>query len=256
MQGPTAFLVALAALSSAAPLHASEQSFRAEYSVTLLGLPIARASFDSTFLEDRFTIAGTVASTGVGRIFDDTKGTTQVEGAIGKDGAQPSSYVLDYVSDGKQGHTTIRFGGAGVESVVNRPEPKRRSPWVPLTADALHATLDPITSTLIRTSDANEVCNRTIRFFDGELRADLELTHMSIGALPGFDGEGVTCQARFVPVAGYRQGRRQIEFLRNRSRITISFAKLGETGFYTPVDASIGTQVGTVRVTASRIALR
>ena len=244
----TAFALAFAALAGVAPSTAAEQSFRAEYSVTLLGMPIARARFDSTFHADRFTIDGTVASSGVGRIFDDTKGTTRVEGTLRGEGAQPRSYVLDYVSGGKQGHTTIRYRSGGVESVVNKPEPKRRSPWIPLTDEVLREALDPISSTLIRTSDPAEVCNRTIRFFDGELRADLRLTHVSTGA-----GDGVTCAARFVPVAGYRQGRRQIEFLRDRSRITISFARLGETGFYTPVDASIGTQVGTVRVTASRI---
>lgn len=257
MRGPCQFLFVLAALAAASPASAAEHhAFRAEYSITLLGLPIARASFDSTFTRNRFSITGTVASSGVGRLFDQTSGTTRVEGAIRRDGAQPRSYVLDYVSGGKQGHTAIRFAGDGVESVVNRPEPKQRPDWVPVTAATLRTALDPISSTLIRTDDPSAICNRTIRFFDGELRADLRLSHRATGPLPGFPGEGVTCSARFVPVAGYRQGRRQIEFLKNRSRISITFTQLGETGFYTPVDASIGTQIGTVRVIASRLETR
>lgn len=249
------FAAALASVS-AATAAAETRSFRAQYSVTLLGMPIGKASFDSTFTGDRFRIEGKVASSGVGRIFDRTNGTTLVEGAIGRDGARPQSYVLDYVSGGKKGHTTIRFSGSGVESVVNLPEPEPRERWVPVTPDALRAAMDPITSTLIRAADPREVCNRTIQFFDGELRADLKLSHRSTGPVRGFSGEGVTCDVRFVPVAGYREGRRQIEHLKNESRITIAFAKLADTGFYTPVDASIGTRAGTVRVIADRIETR
>ncbi|WP_244648651.1 hypothetical protein [Mesorhizobium sediminum] len=66
----------------------------------------------------------------------------------------------------------------------------------------------------------------------------------------------VTCDARFVAVSGYRKGRKQIDFLQTRSRIAITFAPLGKTGFFTPVDASVGTQIGPVRITAQRIEAR
>ena len=229
------------------------RSFRAHYSVTLMGLPIGKASFDSTFTADSFRIDGKVASSGVGRIFDRTNGTTTVEGRIGRDGARPSSYVLDYTSGKKTGHTAISYAGVDVKSVVNLPEPKKRENWVPITDAVLRAATDPLTSTLIRATDPREVCDRTIRFFDGELRADLKLSHRATGPVGGFPGGGVTCDARFVPVAGYREGRKQIEHLKNESRITIAFTQLADTGFYTPVDASIGTRAGTVRVTASSI---
>jgi len=88
------------------------------------------------------------------------------------------------------------------------------------------------------------VCNRTIRIYDGEMRADLRL------APAGASGGQVTCSAKFEPVAGYRPSRSALKYLRDRSRITIAFAPLADTGFYAPVDASIGTQVGTVRIVA------
>lgn len=250
-----ALLVAASAWLTNLQAEAQEatRSFRAQYSVTLMGLPIGKASFDSTFTADSFRIEGKVASSGVGRIFDRTNGTTTVEGRIGSDGASPSSYVLDYTSGKKKGHTAITYAGGDVKNVVNLPEPKMRENWVPITDAALRSATDPLTSTLIRAADPREVCDRTIRFFDGELRADLKLSHRATGPVGGFPGEGVTCNARFVPVAGYREGRKQIEHLKNESRITIAFTQLADTGFYTPVDASIGTRAGTVRVTASSI---
>jgi hypothetical protein len=235
--------------ASALPAHA--ESFRADYSVTLLGLPVAKARFDSTFTDDRFVIEGSLQSSGLARIFDRTRGTTRVEGAIHRGEVRPRAFRSNYESGRKKSRTTIRFARGGVSSYENTPEPRRGNTWVPVSESHLRAALDPLSSTLIRTDDPAKVCNRTVSIFDGEMRADLRLTPR---AAPK-DGR-VTCDARFVPVSGYRKGRKQIDFLQNESRITISFARLGGTGFYTPVDASIGTQIGTLRVTANRIETR
>jgi hypothetical protein len=253
MARPLALLVVLVALAGTVPPAASrEQSFSADYSVTLLGLPIARARFDSTFTADRFTIDGSLDSAGLARIFDRTTGTTRVEGTIGKDGAHPRTFHSRYDSGRKKSRTTIRFARGSVASFENTPEPKRGDTWIPVARNHLRAALDPLTSTLIRTSDPDAVCNRTIRVFDGEMRADLRLSPRGAA-----DSRGrVTCDARFVPVSGYRKGRKQIDFLQNESRITITFAPLGSTGFFTPVDASVGTQIGPVRITARRIEAR
>ena len=229
---------------------AQTQSFRAEYSVTLLGLPVAKARFDSTFTGDRFSIEGSLASSGVARLFDKTTGTTRVEGAIGRDRVEPHAFSSSYRSGKKRSRTTIRYAGDAVSSVDNTPEPRKGRNWVPVEEGHLRSVLDPLSSTLIRTSDPAKVCNRTVRVFDGEMRADLKLS-------PRSAGQGrIVCNARFVPVAGYRKGRKQIEFLKNESRIAVTFARLGDTGFYAPVDASVGTQIGTLRITASRIVAR
>lgn len=253
MARPLASFLVLAALAGTVPSAASQrQSFSADYSVTLLGLPIARARFDSTFTADRFTIDGSLTSSGIARIFDRTTGTTRVEGSIGRDGARPRTFQSRYESGRKKSRTTIRFARGAVASFENTPEPKRGETWVPVAQDHLRAALDPLSSTLIRTSDPNAVCDRTIRVFDGEMRANLKLSPRSPADSRGL----VTCNAHFVPVSGYRKGRRQIDFLQNESRITITFAPLGATGFFTPVDASVGTQIGPVRITARRIEAR
>lgn len=255
MRRPRNLFVFICAFVSAPAIAAAEtESFRAHYSVTLLGIPIGKGSFDSTFNGNRFSISGSVASAGIARIFDRTNATTKVEGAVGKQAPQPRSFELDYTSGSKKGRTQIGFFGNRVHKVVNQPELPTRDRWVPLTPAALQAALDPLSSTLVRTDDPAKVCARTVKFFDGELRADLQFAHRETTQR---DGEPVvTCNVRFVPVAGYQQGRNQVDYLKNRSRISISFARLGNTGFYTPVEAHIGTQVGTVRVAATSIERR
>ena len=241
----------LLAAATAAPAAAETRSFRADYSVTLLGLPVAKARFDSPFDGGRFSIEGSMSSSGIARIFDDTKGTTKVEGSIRRDRVQPHAFESSYVTGRKKSATSIRFSGDRVASAVNTPQP-RRDPksWIPVSAGDLRAALDPISSSLVPAARPEEVCERTIRFFDGEMRGDLRLSHRS-----GPERGRVTCDARFVPVAGYRKGRKQIEFMKS-SPIRISFAPLGDTGLYTPVEASVGTQIGTLRITASRIEAR
>lgn len=247
----TAILVIAALAGPATPAPAAEsQSFRADYSVTLMGLPVGKGRFDSTFTRDRFSVEGSISSAGIARLFDRTTGTTRVEGSLNGDSVQPHAFSSAYDTGKKQSRTTIRFSGDRIASTENTPEPRKGENWIPVSSEHLHAALDPISSILIPAAGPDEVCNRTIRFFDGELRADLKLS------LRGVEGEAVTCSAAFQPIAGYRKGRRQIEHLKNEGRIAITFARLGETGLYTPVDASFRTRAGTVRITASRIETR
>lgn len=256
---PGRFLAAAAAglvLTSAAA-DAAERVFRSEYVVSLFGLPVARAEFDSRFDERRFSIDGSLSSSGIARLFDKTTGTTKVRGVINGKGATPRRFSSAYNSGDKSSRTTIRFDAERVVKAENQPRRKRLpEDWVSVPKKELAAALDPLTATLISAKSVSEVCGRTLRVFDGEMRADLRLTHRSTGTMSGFDGPTVTCDARFVPVAGYRKSRKQIDYLAKQSRISITFAKLADTGFYAPVDASIGTQVGTIRVTARKVELR
>lgn len=252
-------LFAIGLLAALIPgLAAAQQprAFRAVYTVTLLGLPVAKARFDSTFAGDRFTIEGSLSSSGLARIFDDTVGTTRAEGTIRQGAVLPAAFDADYVSGRKKGVTAIRFSGDAVKSVVNRPQ-KKRDPrtWVAVSNAHLKAVLDPLSSALVPAAGPEDVCRRTIRLFDGELRADLRLSPDGDGRASGENGR-VACAARFVPVAGYRSDRRQIDYLKNRSRIAITFAPLAGTGLYTPVDASVGTQIGTLRIVATSIETR
>lgn len=247
MKNALAPLLVAPLLLAAQAAESAERSYRADYTVTLLGLPVGKARFDSTFSASNFRIEGSLSSAGIARIFDRTTGTTKVEGRIARAGAQPHTFSSAYQSGAKSSRTTIRYSGGKVSSVSNTPEPRKGKTWVEVRENHLRAALDPLSSTLIRTNDPDRVCNRTIQVFDGEMRLDLKLSPRKVE-----DGR-VTCDARFVPVSGYRQGRKQIEFLKNQSRISITFAALGGTGFYTPVDASVGTQIGTLRIAATRI---
>jgi hypothetical protein len=236
-------------------LAASGTSVRSEYTTSLFGLTLARSSFESTIGRDGFDVRGTLSSSGVASLFDDTHATASVKGRFADERPLPDSYVVDYVSGDKKKATRVSFSGGAVVRAENSPPVKTDRPdWVPVEKAHLAGVVDPISATLVRADALSKVCDRTIRIFDGAMRADLKLTHAGYGraSLPGFSGETVTCNARFVPVSGYRKGNSSIRFMSQSTGIAIAFAPIADSGVYAPVEASVETRIGTVRVKAVR----
>jgi hypothetical protein len=255
MAGIIHVLLATLVATVPAPRKEGTQSFSGEYSVSFLGIPVAHSSFNSTFEKNSFSVKGVVSSAGLAKLFDRTQGSVSSAGRFADKVTQPAAFRVDYTEGKKSKMTAIRFSGGTVTRTENVPPLKKRgSDWVPISKSHLRAVTDPLSATLVRADSLSEVCGRTIRVYDGEFRLDLILEHETTGsiAVPGYEGETVTCRVGFTPVAGYRQGRRAIEFLKNRSKMRIAFAPLGTTGVYAPIHATVGTQIGTITVSAER----
>lgn len=250
------FAVAALAILGSTQAQANEQSsVRSEYVVSLHGLVLARSNVESHIDRRTFRIQATMRSAGFGSIFDNTRGVTTVKGQFAQDATRPDSYEVDYTSGKKKKNTRIDFSnGAVVKAVNDPPVNTKRADWVPVQKAHLAGVADPLSATLVRAESPAQVCNRTIAFFDGAMRADIALSSGGNGnaSIPGYEGETIVCNARFLPVSGYRKNNSSIGYLRNASRITIAFAPVGTTGVYAPIEASVSTQIGTIRVRARR----
>jgi len=230
-------------------------SLRSEFATSLYGVVLARSSFRSRIDRDGFEISGELASSGVAKVFDDTRARASASGRFENGATAPRSYVVDYTSGKKKKRTTISFANGAVVSAENTPPVRtNRKDWIKVEAEHLAGVVDPFSAALVRADSPSDVCNRTIRIFDGALRADLRLKPAGFGkaSVPGYKGETVKCTARFVPISGYRKGNSSIAFMRKSSDIAIAFAPVGGSGVYAPVEASVGTQVGTIKVQAVR----
>ena len=249
-----ATLAALLALPSEHASAAEAQMFKSEFSISLYGLPLARTSFTTSVGKKQFSINGAVNSAGVGAIFDDTRGNIAVNGQIGGGGVRPASYALTYVSGKRNKSTSIGFSGGSVVSTRNVPPVKPKGEWIAVEAAQLRSVSDPLTGMIVRAASLGEACNRTIRVFDGETRADFVMSLLRRGnyATKGYSGPVAECVVRFVPVSGYQKGKKQLEYLRRNKNIRISFAPVGSTGLYAPIAARVGTTIGTVAVDAVR----
>ena len=248
-----ATVAAMAAPGSAAP--AGPQDFRGEYTVSFLGLSVARATFDSHYENDAYSIHGSVSSAGIAQLFDDTKGTISTSGRVLADRIEPAAFRADYTSGKKVSLIDIRFTDGKVTSTKVEPPPKPRGPdWLPLNAADLAGVADPIAATVIRTDSPDKVCGRTVKLYDGEMRANLVLGFIENSriSVKGYEGPTVVCRLSFEPVSGYAKGRKALDYLKRKSQIKVTFAPLGQTGVYAPIHATVGTQIGTITIRARR----
>lgn len=232
------------------------QSYKSEYRVSLYGLTIAKARF-STNVSDTsaYEVNGELMSSGLGSLFDDTSGTLNAKGQYGKAGPVPGSYVVKYKHGKRNKTTSIAFANGNVTATVNVPPIKEKKNWVALKPADLQSVADPISGVMVSADSLDQVCKQTLHLYDGQTRVDLQLSpeHKAQPfATEGFKGDAITCLAKFVPISGYQSGRKAIEYLKNSSKISLTFASLGKSGIYSPVQAKIGTQIGTVTVYATR----
>lgn len=247
-----AMLAALFAAAAPLSAHAEPQVLRARYDATLWGLPIGRADITSRFEGGSFKLQGSFGSAGIARLFDPADGTATVSGTVSQKSVQPASYRLNYKSGKKRQSTAIRFENGAVADTQNKPPLRKfKKNWVPLADKDLKGVADPLTALMIPAGSASDVCDRSVDVYDGEMHARLQMSRVDAGdRLPG--GQ-VTCRVRFVPVAGYRTNRDALKFLRDRARIFVAFAPAGVPGIQSPVEATIGTQVGTVHIRARAV---
>lgn len=240
-------------VTGSASAQGKAERFSGDYVVSFLGLPIARSSVRSIFENGGFTLESRVASAGLAQIFDSTRGAGASSGRFVGERTQPSTFRVDYVEGRKTKSTALGFKGGAVATIRNVPPLKKRGrDWVPVTPADLAGVVDPLSAGVIKAASPDAVCGRTIRIFDGEFRLDAMLKSVpEEAAVTGLGRGTVTCRVQVKAVAGYRKGRKTLDYMENRSRIVVAFAPLGSTGVYAPVYATIGTQLGTVTVRAT-----
>ena len=171
------------------------RSFTADYAVSFLGLTVARSTVVSRF----------GATSYCDRRLDQKRRPCRV---LRQHDRQDRRLRQD-----RQGRASAPTAIRSTTSTARRPRRRRcnspramssrlptrrrcrraRQDWVPVGAKDLLAVADPISATLIEAKDARSVCGRTIKAFDGEIRADLTLSYVdtepvSIGGLRGRGG--------------------------------------------------------------------
>nr|WP_275791174.1 DUF3108 domain-containing protein [Rhizobium gei] len=230
----------------------AEMSHKTEYSISLSGLPIARASFDTEFDADRYRISGSMNSAGLADIFAKTSGETSVSGVVGRDRLNASQYQANYQTGKKRRAISVRFRNGDVVSASMTPPRKIPKNWVPVTKADMRDVVDPL-SGLIFPADT-KVCPKSVPIFDGESRMDIRLS--SKGTKPfkteGFQGDVIVCGIKFMPKSGYRKGRDDVDYLRKLETMEIWFAKAEAVNVYAPVYVRIPTKLGPVTVWATR----
>lgn len=244
-------LLAAIMFSTASP--AADIEHQTDYSISLAGLPVARASFYTEVEKNRYTISGTLRSAGLADIISRTSGQTRVSGVVGRDRLRATEYSMSYRSGRKARAINVTFRNGNVVQASMTP---KRNPlpknWVPVTSRDMRNVLDPLSGLIIPAR--SRICPNTLPIFDGESRLDIQLSPRGtrIFRTKGFEGEVIVCGVRFVPKAGYRKGREDVEYLRRLATMEVWFAKAQTVDVYAPVYLRIPTKLGPVTISATR----
>jgi hypothetical protein len=144
------------------------------------------------------------------------------------------------------------LGGGSVRQLSAIPELSERDDRVPIKSSHKRGVMDPLSAALLPVAASGEkVCNRTLPIFDGWTRYDIRLAYAGTKAVsvPGFKGDAVVCSARWVPVAGHREGRESTRFMADNRDLEAWFVPAGEN-LMLPFKIAVQTMKGRLVVTA------
>jgi Protein of unknown function (DUF3108) len=225
-----------------------------EYTISFAGITVARSNFRTIMDGDALTVSGNLRTAGLAAVFDSTNATSNSAGIIAKTGVQSQSFALDYKSGKKVRSTRVSFNRGNVTDVSVTPKRDPNPEILPVEPKDLKGVVDPFFASLVWADSPADVCNRTIKVFDGVLRINLVLRPSGreryvIGAIKG---EGVRCAARYQPVSGHKPKSSSVMYMAEGERATIVFGQLEGTKLYAPVKAAIKTKNGTVTVRATK----
>jgi hypothetical protein len=242
-------LVALSPMTG----HAEPVRHRAKFDIQLAGLPFAKASFNSLKDDNLYEIQVDFQSSGVGEMVSDLTAELVSSGVIGDSGLQSQRYYLQYRKGKRHRRFETEFKNGNV--IATRIEPERdrskQKNWVAVTPGDLKAVTDPLAG-LIQPAGADP-CKPLIPVYDGETRLDIALAAKGEQKFKtdGFDGMVVVCSMRYTPLAGYRRGSAEAEFLKRLKSMEIWFAKSDRMNVYAPVFFSVPTRFGTLTMKAT-----
>ncbi|MYZ50115.1 DUF3108 domain-containing protein [Propylenella binzhouense] len=236
----------------AAPAAAAAATIDASYGVSLIGLPVGKATLKLVTDGTTYQIQGEGGVRGVSRLLSDATGGVSAAGTL-PPGPRPLPVGYRQVirSDKETENVSIDFANDAVAKTVIDPDrPKHRRNRVPLTEADMRGVLDPASALVIPTGGAtgSEICNRTVPVFDGRQRFDIVLSYQRTETVEGgshrYSGPAQVCAMRYVPIAGHRKNRRTIKELAENRDLEIWLAPLASVPVAVPVRLRVGTNFG------------
>jgi hypothetical protein len=258
LRRPMIALLAALTFVGAQPAYA-QAKLDADYTVTLLGMPIAHIGWTVAIQQDQFSAAANGATSGLLRVFSSGSGTASANGSVGTAQPKPANFALSITNNkGTEGEKIV-FSGGHAKETLDRPQTTSPS-WVPLTDAHRVGVVDPMTALLFHApGNGNpvvpEACQRKIAVFDGHMRYDLQLAFKRLDrvrANSGYQGPVVVCSVSFSPVAGYEPGRYTIKYVAAQRDIEIWLAPVAGTRLLAPFRAYTPTPMGPGVLQATR----
>lgn len=228
-----------------------------QYAVSLAGLSLGSATLKGTITPKTYSLQASAALSGLAGMVTGGRGAAAAQGVI--DGRRVTSGSYSVTATNSEMTRTIQMaisGGNVTQAVVNPPlDPKPDR--IAVTSAHKVGVIDPLGAMLMPTAanSPQDACNRRIPVFDGAQRFDIQLSYAgtrNVAAQDGYAGPVIVCSARYMPIAGHREGRPAVKFMAENREMEAWLAPTGVDGIYAPFRVSVKTQVGTSLLQATR----
>jgi hypothetical protein len=154
----------------------------ADYSVSLVGLPVAYLSFVTEIDGASYHVSGTLRTSALSDIVSRTRGTPAFLANGTETGFWRRSFPSPIRAVERRSGQTSSSGNGNVKSTTHDPKRKARgATWVPLLGKDLRSVLDPLSGLMFPAG--SKVCPRSLPIFDGQSRVTLHLSPKGDAAL-------------------------------------------------------------------------
>ncbi len=256
--GPVPSALAQTSARAATPPATLPGSWQANYGVSLIGLPIGTASVTAALDPAKYKIDIQAKLTGLAGMLTGGRGAGAATGGISQGKPASSGYSASG-SNGKEARTVRMAVSSGTATAVEITPPIERKPdAIPLVEAHMRGITDPLSALLMPVSAGQDptsaaACNRSIQIFDGNARYDIALSYAGTRTVSGsgYDGPVAVCNARYVPIAGHRNGK-ATKYMAENKDIQAWLAPVVGTALVAPYRISVRSEIGMVVIEATR----
>jgi len=238
---------------------AAQGKLDAQYTVTLVKIPVGKGSWHVDIQGDQFSAVANGGTSKLVRLFTGGSGSGSSQGQVVNGALVGTNYRSSFSMSKKteEIHITLAKGNVKESGIV--PEPGPDPARLPVTDAQRHGVLDPMTASLVHVPGTGEMltpeaCHASAPVFDGRMRYDLKLEFKrmeTVKAAKGYRGPVVVCAIYFVPVAGYIPDRPVIKYLAAQRNMEIALAPIAGTRILAPFWMTVPTPLGQARLEAT-----
>ncbi|SNY90868.1 Protein of unknown function [Cohaesibacter sp. ES.047] len=235
----------------------------ARFGISIAGIPVGSGTVKASVNGRNYSIDGYAKTSGISRLFINSKGRAISKGRFRGAKSLPSMYALNSREDKIHNVVQIAMHSGNVSKFSASPPVSRHSDRIPLKRVHTRGIIDPMSGLLMSVKSkkhrvGKSVCDRTVRMFDGRWRYNFELFYKGTEEIRQSDGKGYVgpvtrCGARMRFVAGHRPNKKSTKFMENNKDIEAWFVPVGDDPVVAVYRLQVGTMVGRMVLEAKEL---
>jgi hypothetical protein len=242
---------------------AQADTWRASYSVSLIGLPIGRVDISGKISPTAYHVEGNAKIVGLASLLSSAHGAAAGSGAIAPGKVLAATFATTAANSKMTRTVRMALADGDVVGLDISPPIVDKPGRIPLRAEDERGIVDPLGAILEPVAGREPLvgpaaCNRSVPIFDGYTRFNIQLAYVGERhvTVKGYSGPVVVCSARYVPIAGHDPDRPAVKFMIENREMEVWLAPIESARVLVPFRASVSTMIGTTVVEASEFTVQ